>query len=282
MKKNFVVLASALLLLWSCKTEKKQITRLENKSAFDLESVNFNEDVTKLFAKHLLDEDGIRYDSVNLATINGDQHRYKISNTIVDVMKFQVPQKEFGFLYKSPTLDSVAKFQDIYFERICLLTNTNKKPVGYYAETEFKDAKVRKAMIDKLIAKYGKPKYSFFISNHYNQCSYEWVLADRTLQIETSFGHSATFSSNAEMTSGKYYKLDLLILDNKVKTALHQAHIYEFPDKILFKGKYHSYKDFQFEKKSVFKDEFLLNSTNEDLIKNENNQYDIGLAEVDK
>ncbi|RZK69064.1 MAG: hypothetical protein EOO85_23060 [Pedobacter sp.] len=159
-----------------------------------------------------------------------------------------------------------------------LLTDNNKKPIAYYAETELQNANERKAMIAQLTEKYGKPKYAFFIASDFNQCSYEWVLADRTIQIETSFG----FSTGVETNNGKYYKLDMLILDNKVKTALHQAHIFEFPEKIRYRGKEHSYKDFQFDKKSVFKDEFLLNSTYDHLIKNENNQYDISLASADE
>lgn len=103
-------------------------------------------------------------------------------------------------------------------------------------------------------------------------------MEDRTIQIETSYG----FSSGGLDEGGTYYRLDFLLLDNKYKSALHQAHIYEFPEKILYDGKLRSYKDFQFEEKSVFKDEFLLNSTKEELIKNENNEYDISLAEVDK
>lgn len=277
MKKKYVILIFALSALLACKNELKQATLLESNSRFNLETVNFQEDITKLFAKHLLDEDGVSYDSVDVAIFNSNKHQYKISNVLIDAMELKVPQKEFGFLYKSKSLDSVARFQDIYFERVYVLTDIKKKPVAYYAETEFKSAKVRKAMMDKLIEKYCKPKYSFFLSREFNQCSYEWVLADRTIQIETSYG----FSTGGLDGSGIYYKLDFLLVDNKIKSALHQAHVHEFPEKILYEGKLRSYKEFQFEKKSVFKDEFLLNSTKEELIKNENNEYDISLAEVD-
>lgn len=278
MKKIHFSFMFLLLAMLACKMATKKVSLLEKNSAFDLETIDFNEDVTKLFAKYLLDEDGIRYDSVNVAIINSEQQKYRISNTLIDVMGLKVPQKDFGFLYKSPSLDSVAKFQNIYFERMYLLTDSQKKPIGYYAETEFENFNERKAMMDKLNEKYGKPKYAFFLASDFNQCSYEWVLADRTIQIETSFG----FSTGVTTNNGKYYKLDMLILDNKAKTALHQAHIFEFPEKIVYRGKEHSYKDFQFEKKSTFRDEFLLNSTQEHLIKNENNQYDISLAPADK
>ena len=278
MKKIHFSLTFLLLVVLACKMGSKKVSFLEKNSAFDLETVDFNEQVSQLFAKYLLDEDGFRYDSVDVSIINSDKQKYKISNTLIDVMDLKVPQKDFGFLYKSSNLDSIAKFQHIYFERMYLLTDNNKKPIAYYAETELQNANERKAMIVQLTEKYGKPKYAFFIASDFNQCSYEWVLADRTIQIETSFG----FSTGLKTNNGKYYKLDMLILDNKVKTALHQAHIFEFPEKIRYRGKEHSYKDFQFDKKSVFKDEFLLNSTYEHLIKNENNQYDISLASDDE
>lgn len=278
MKKIHFSFMFLLLAMLACKMGPKKVSLLEKNSAFDLETIDFNEDVNQLFAKYLLDEDGIRYDSVNVAIINSEQQKYKISNTLIDVMDLKVPQKDFGFLYKSPSLDSVAKFQNIYFERMYLLTDNTKKPVGYYAETEFQNVNERKAMIDKLTEKYGKPKYAFFLASDFNQCSYEWVLEDRTIQIETSFGFSTGITTN----NGKYYKLDMLILNNKVKPALHQAHIFEFPEKIVYRGKEHSYKDFQFEKKSTFKDEFLLNSNLDYLVKNENNQYDISLAPADE
>ncbi|SOD18368.1 hypothetical protein [Pedobacter xixiisoli] len=278
MKKIHFSFMFLLLAMLACKMGPKKVSLLEKNSAFDLETIDFNEDVNQLFAKYLLDEDGIRYDSVNVAIINSEQQKYKISNTLIDVMDLKVPQKDFGFLYKSPSLDSVAKFQNIYFERMYLLTDNNKKPVGYYAETEFQNVNERKAMMDKLTEKYGKPKYAFFLASDFNQCSYEWVLEDRTIQIETSFGFSTGITTN----NGKYYKLDMLILNNKVKPALHQAHIFEFPEKIVYRGKEHSYKDFQFEKKSTFKDEFLLNSNLDYLVKNENNQYDISLAPADE
>lgn len=275
MKRIHLSIFLLVLLAMACKMGPKKVTLLEKNSAFDLETIDFKEDVKQLFAKNLLDDESFKYDSVDVKIINSDKQKYKISNTLIDVMELKVPQKQFGFLYKSPSLDSVAKFQDIYFDRVYMLTDNNKKPIGYYAETEFLDVKIRTAMLAKLTEKYGKPKYSFFLASDFNQCSYEWVLADRTIQIETSFGFSSGISTN----NGRYYKLDMLIVDNKIKPALHQAHIFEFPDQITYRGKEYSYKDFQFEKKTTFKDEFLLNSTFEHFIKNENNQYDISLAE---
>lgn len=267
----FIVFALTVLL--SCKNEL-----LEKHSAFDLENINFKEDVTKLFAKHLLNEDGLSYDSVDVAVINSERQKYRITSTHIELLDLKVPKNDLGFLYKSPSLDSVAKFQDTYFERVYLLTDNNKKPIGYYAETELETAGERNSAIAKLTEKYGKPTHAFFLAREFNQCSYEWVLADRTIQVETSFGFSSGISTNG----GRYYILEMLILENNAKKAVHQAHIFEYPEQIVYKDRTYSYKDMLLEKTTVFKDEFLLNSTNEYLFKNENNQYDINQAPKDE
>lgn len=263
----------------SCDSSNQPTITRQN-SAFNLEAINFTEKVPSLYSTHLLNEGGVQYDSARDGQLTDSMLRYKISTTITDAMKLKVPQKDFGFLYKTPVIDSLAKFQDIYFESLATLTDTNKKPVAYYARVELRDPKERKKLLEAFKKKYGNPVYSFFISSEFNQCSYEWQLQDRTIQIETSSGFSVSFRSNdTAAQQSKYYPLDMLIIDNRFKTALYDAHVYEFPEKILYDGKLHSYKDFQFEKKQVFSDNFLLNSTNEKYVKNEFGEYDISRAE---
>lgn len=278
MKRFCFSLPLLALIAVTCTSCTKKTSTLERNGAFDLEKVDFNEKVNELFAKNLLDQDGMSYDSVNVALINSGKQRYRITNSHIELLGLKVPKNDLGFLYKSPTLDSVAKFQDIYFERVYLLTDNNKKPIGYYAEMELETAGERNAMIAKLTEKYGKPTHAFFLAREFNHCSYEWVLADRTIQVETSFG----FSSGTSTNGGKYYLLDLLILENNAKKAVHQAHIFEYPEQIVYKGKTYSYKDMLLEKNTVFTDEFLLNSTKEYLLKNEHNEYDISLSPTDE
>lgn len=65
-------------------------------------------------------------------------------------------------------------------------------------------------------------------------------------------GISVTFAGNdTTAKQSKYYSFYMLIINNKFKSAIHDAHIYEFPDKIMYDGKLHSYKDFQFEKTGI-------------------------------
>ncbi|NML22373.1 hypothetical protein HHL16_15930 [Pseudoflavitalea sp. G-6-1-2] len=276
-------LSIAAISFPSCDFGSTKAPVAERNGAFDLESVQFTEDIPQLFSKRLMIEDGIRYDSVRDGKLTDSMLRYKISNTITDAMDLQVPQQDFGYLYKSPETDSIARFQQMYFHSLAALTDKNKKPIAYYAESELQNANLRKSLIEAFTKKYGAPKYAFRISAEFNQCSYEWELKDRTIQIETSNGMSVTFNSGDTVArNNKYYNLRLLIIENSAKPALYAAHIYEFPDKILYNGKMHSYKDFQFEKKQKFRDDFLLNSTYEDYIKNEYGEYSIDKAEEEE
>ncbi|MCP2026257.1 hypothetical protein L1276_001401 [Flavobacterium sp. HSC-32F16] len=253
---------------------KKQATVIEKNSEFDLMLINFKENPAKLYSKNILNSNDVLYDNERDGKLTDEMLQYKITNIITDVMNITIPTKKFGYLYKSPELDSIAKFKNIYFNSLSLLTNIDKKPVAFYAETTFSKENERKKNLDEITKKLGNPKYSYTIGNEFDRRSYEWVLSDRTIQIETSFGFSMSMDSNGNSSNGKYYPLSILIIDNKNKNDLYKAHEYEFPDKILFKGKYHSYKDFQFEKNTVFEDNFLLNSSNETNLKAKYGLYD--------
>lgn len=275
---NFITIA---LMLQSCSQirERNQPTVLEKNCQFNLEKIDFQEDLPKLYSKHLL-IDGFQYDSIRDGKLTDEMLRYTISNLITDIHKLKVPEKDFGFVYRSPTIDSIVVFQDIYFKKLNTLTDDNKKPVAFYTEAEVKTEKEQKDFLLAIKNKYGAPRHSFFLSSEFNICAYEWVLADRTLEVQTSYGHrfSSGFNSG-ERKNEVYYRIDMVIMSNHQKENVYKAHLFEFPDKIVFRDKYHSYKDFQYEKTSVFQDEFLLQSTNEALVKEEHGLYDISRAE---
>ena len=272
----------SVLLLPSCGDTSKRSANNGN-DAFDLEAITFTESLPALYATHIVNENGVQYDSARDGQLTDSLLQYRISNTLTEAMKLSVPQKDFGYLYQTPTVDSLIKFQHIYFQSLATLTDKNKKPVAYFAAAELRDVKQRKKLLEEIKKKYGQPRYSFFMSSEFNQCSYEWQLPDRTIQIETSNGFGFTIGgTDTTAQQSRYYRLDMLIIANSAKPAIYDAHIYEFPEKILYDGKMHSYKDFQFEKKQVFRDNFLLNSTNEAYVKNENGEYDISRAEEEE
>lgn len=278
---NLILLALILPSCHPAPPKEEQPTVLVSRAEFDLEKVNFQENVPRLYSKHLLDSNDLQIDTAK-GNPAKQVSRYKISNVMTDALKINVPQQDFGYLYKSPQLDSVAKFQNIRFGSLQILCQRDKKPVAFYAEAEFKEAKLRKKCLDDLQKKYGKPKYAFFLESGFDVCSYEWVLADRTIQVETSYSVGVRISTDGNSGSIKTYKLDMLIVHNPAKEALYNAHIYEFPDRILYDGKLRNLKELQLQKKSTFKDDFLLHSTNTELIKNVGGIYDIPSSESDQ
>lgn len=263
----FIVIS---LLFSSCQGQENQYNKvevLERKSAFNLETIDFQEDVPKLYSRYLLMSDGMRYDSIDDGPLTDSMIKYRINNVIIETLDINVPQQEFGFLYKSPELDSLAKFGNSYFNTLATLTDLNKKAIAFYAETQYDNKDDRVTFIKEFIQKYGKATYAFCKSTQFDQCSYEWVLEDRTIQMETSYGVGLLISTNGESKSGKYYKLEMLILENKYKEDIYKAHICQFGDSIKYRDQYHTPQEMGLDKEHVFKDDFLLNSKHEEYVK---------------
>lgn len=270
-------LTFTFLLLFSC---IKHPATLEKCGAFDLERVNFQENVSLLYSRHLILKDGYaEYDSIRDGKLTDDMLRYTINTVISDALELKVPKEEFGYLYQTPTLDSVAKFRNAYFDKLSILTNRDKKPVAYYATARFNTLEDRARFMHGFKEKYGQPKYSFFISSHFEQCSFEWDLQDRIIQIETSHGFEFSVSSDGSSSNGKYYNLYLLIIEKQYQDAIYKAHLYEFSDSIKHEGKTYSLKDLGLEKEVSFSDSFLLNSTNERYTNDEYGEYHISRSE---
>ena len=281
MKKTIYLLLFAIFLLQSCKEkEQPQPEILEKHCGFDLEKINFQENVPLLYSKHIM-VDGMEYDSISDGKLTNEMLKYSIGNMMTDALKLKIPKEDFGFRYVSPDLDSVARFQNIYFKNMSVLTDMNKLPVAFYAESELSSAKERKLAIDAITEKYGQPKHSFCLHHEFNQCSYEWELPDRTIQIETSHGFRTTISTFEEASMEQYFEIEILIVNNDSKEALNNAHVYEFSEteKYEYDGKFYSYKDFDLSSKEIYTDRFFLNSSDEKYINEEHNLYSIERAE---
>lgn len=252
---------------------------LEENSEFDLEKINFKENISQLYSKNLLLEDGSRYDNTTDDVLTDDMIAYKISSYIIESLKIKVPQEDFGYLYKSYGNDTIAKFGSVLFQSLWTLTDLNKTPIAYYAETEFASLSDRQAFMLEMISIYGKPKYAFFIKHEFDQCSFEWQLADRTIQINTSHGFRTTFSFDGNTSNGMYYNLRMLIISNKHKDEIRKAHLYQFPDTIELNGKQYSYKELGFEKINHFYDDFSLMSDIDEYRNEMHNLYHISRSE---
>ena len=280
---NKLLIIFALVLI-SCKEKEtiiQQPTVLEENAKFDLEQIDFKEDVSKLFSKNPFSYSDVDFDLDTTKPIPDSIFRYKIESSLAETFKLTVPIKELGFLYKTREIDSVARIGSQYFERIFVLANLDKKPIAYYAESRFDSKKDRDAFIKNFREMYGQTKYEFLIDSHYDHLSYQWNLDTRIIQIETSRGFEMSASSDGTSKSGEYYRLDVLVIDNAAKDAIYKAHILELPEKFNIKGQidktvsYTNLKELDLEKINIIEDEFLLNSYIEKYIKNEYGEYTI-------
>lgn len=274
----YKLLLFSLFLLLSCNETtivSTQPTVLGENSKFNLEKTDFNEDISKLFSKKPFYLYDLEIDTTATNFLKDSVFKYNIQSYIAEAFKINLPSKDLGYLYKTREIDSLAVFNKQNINKLSVLTNTLQKPIAYYAESEFSTKKEMDFFILKLRAKYGKPEHTFLLSNSYDNSSYEWVLKDRTIQIETSKGKRFTVSTNEEAKQEEYYRLEILIINNAFKEPIYKAHILELPEKFNIRGVvdttivYHNLKELRLEKQSIVEDEFLLNSYNEELIKNE-------------
>ncbi|CAM3954875.1 hypothetical protein FLAN108750_01135 [Flavobacterium antarcticum] len=278
---NKLILVFALILI-SCNekgTIINQPTILDENAGFDLEEITFNEDVAKLFSKNPFSYSDVDFDRDTTKPIPDSIFKYKIESYLAETFKLTIPAKELGFLYKTREIDSLARIGNQYFDRLFVLTNLEKKPIAYYAESRFDSKKDRDAFIKNFKEMYGQTKYEFLIDSSFDNLSYQWDLDTRIIQIETSKGFSMSASSDGTSKSGEYYRLDVLIIDNAQKDAIYKAHILELPDKFNIKGKvdtnvsYTNLKELGLERTNIIEDEFLLHSYFEKYIKNEYGEY---------
>lgn len=279
MNKLLIVFALILISCNEKETKIKQPTVLEKNAGFDLEEITFNEDVSKLFSKNPFNFIDLDYDENTEGKMPDSIFKYKIESYLAETFKLNVPTKKLGFLYKTRELDSIARIGNQYFDRLFVLTNLDKKPIAYYAESRFDSKKDRDAFIKNFKEMYGQTKYEFLIDSSFDNLSYQWDLDTRIIQIETSRGFEMSASSDGTSKSGEYYRLDVLIIDNAQKDAIYKAHILELPDKFNIKGKvdtsvsYTNLKELDLEKINIIEDEFLLHSYFEKYIKNEYGEY---------
>lgn len=284
MKKILPIILIVAIALVSCNEKnilKQQPTVLENNAAFDLEAITFDEDVAKLFSKSPFEYHILYHESENDKKIPDSIFKYNIESYLAETFKMKVPVNDFGYLYKSRPMDSIAKIESLYFSQISVLTNLQKKAVAYSGEARLDTKTQKDAFIKEFKNAYGTPKYAFQIDTSFDQQSFEWELEDRTFQIATSKGFEMSISTNEDAKSGEYYRIDVLIIDNKSKDAIYKAHILELPEKINLKGKidttitYTSLKELGMEQVNIIEDDFLLNSYLEKYTKDEYGEHTI-------
>lgn len=226
-----------LMLIVSCsnddKTESNKPKILGDGHSFELDKINFNEDVIALYSKvstiDSLKEIFKKYDAFpNYALLDDKDVFFKIFE--VKSLDISIPKNPVGFEFKSKTSDSLAKFHGLYFDEVKSLTNLDRKLIAINAYSRYRNENQRDSLLKTISQIYGNPFMKIRKSTDFDTKSYSWITKDRLIEVKTSFGHSLVVSTSGKSENYQYYRLDLLIIDNNQLKSLVRDHMHYFDD----------------------------------------------------
>ena len=228
-----------LFASFSCnkdKTESTQPLILNKESSFELEKLNFTEDVIKLYSEvstnNNIKKVFKKYDDFPHHQILEDEgFLFKVFE--IKSLDVQIPDYLYGLEFKSKEVDSLARFHNLYFRELNSLTNYERKLVAINAHSRYRDENQRDSLLLSLNEVYGSPFVEMKVSDSYDLNSHTWIANDKIIEVTTSFGHSFEINTAGKSENYKFYKLDLLIVDNSELKSLVRAHKHYFDDMFL-------------------------------------------------
>lgn len=247
MKLTFKLLAVLLCTasILSCKSNKPaefvQPRVLEKNSAFNLAGLNFNEDVLQLISKSL--------DTNDVEFKGKDYEVFKIKDSFVksELNDIYFPLGEKRYFFKTIDLDSIARFDSLYFYRAGIETDQNKKMISMIGNAKFKEKKDLDKYLSQLFRKLGKTTEEMAIKaddkkvvddakaggmsdeaikfiglgegskydllDYGDNAYFEWKLKDRYIQVSLSKDREISISTNAENNSNiEYLYVQFLVI----------------------------------------------------------------------
>ncbi|MEH3115610.1 hypothetical protein [Pedobacter terrae] len=207
MKNLFLVLLGTIL--FSCKQNDKDAINAVERKGLNLEKLDFNEKPLKIL-KSKID-----------SNVNNDPDFMKKGYS----MPFDYPvgykveawngkDSFYGKAYYSKIIDSIAYYQNIYFNRIAFLTHDNKT-VAILADAELKSDTVYNEFVKQLERQFGTPT---FRPQTTEDVFYEWTANDRRIQIDYARGFSMEVSSGQKTDTREIINMKMLIF-NRTEAA---------------------------------------------------------------
>ncbi|WP_169502354.1 hypothetical protein [Pedobacter sp. SG918] len=206
--KGFLLLLLSTVL-FSCNQNDKGSSTSVKKVGLNLEKINFKENPLEIL-KFKID-----------SNVNDDSYYVKKGYS----MPFDYPvaykleawngkDSFYGKAYYSKIIDSIAYYQNIYFNRIAFLTHNNKT-VAILADAEIKSDTVYNEFVKQLEKQFGKPTFS---PQTTVDVFYEWSAKDRRLQIDYSKGVSMSMMSGKKTELKQTFNMQMLIF-NRAEAA---------------------------------------------------------------
>ena len=217
MMKKIVFLFLSLGIWTGCSDSKnkehKSLNTLEAHSGFDLDNVTFNEKPLQLL-KTALDSSinsQKEYAEKGLSAAFDYPEGYK-HNLWNGAASF------YGKAYYSKLLDSIARYKNVYFNRIAFLTHENKT-VAVLASAELPAEQSYYNLGKELTKKYGKPSFE---PQTGQDVFYEWTTPVSYIQTDFYTGTSVRVSSGEQPKTVKTYTMQLLIFEKNAAAAIHR------------------------------------------------------------
>lgn len=262
---RIAALAFLSILSFSCKNHKDsagkefvQPSQLSGNSAFDFAKLTFNEDTDKLLSQSL-DTTDTGYTGKNpevfLFGSKADWDKPSVGNRY-----FEFPEKRY--VYKTKEIDSIAQFDSIYFNRVIIETNAEKKITAIIGKTKFKDKKDVDTLLKKIFKRYGKTSdmqendrhnaeveaeftknmtaaqkemskqgdpvmdYAAYLLDYSDDGYREWILKDRVIQVSLSKDREISVSTNPKDNYNiEYYYVEFLIIRRDEYDKMEKAQI---------------------------------------------------------
>lgn len=246
------LLVPACACLFSCKdqggnntTQRAQPATFAAGACFDVSRIRFDENVIPVFGTTLDTADNDAWQEKHY-----EAFREKDSFARGALPEHIFIRKEKRYYFQTQTLDSIARFDNIFFYQIGVETDEQYHPLAIAARTKFREKKDLDSMLIRLYRKLGKTTEELaviadnqaqidtmkargmtdeqiaFMSNqdtqpdllNYSDDGYfEWPMKDRYVQVSLSKDHEITISTNpAENKNEEYYYVDVLFIRKKV------------------------------------------------------------------
>lgn len=246
MKLYLKLLSVFICTIWfsSCGQNKAQQfvqpTVLEKNSAFNLAQLNFSENVTQLISKSL--------DSGDLDVKGLGKEAFKSRDSLGsgEIQDHYVLLGEKRYFFKTRKVDSIARFDSLFFYKAGLETDKDNHLVAIVADAKFRDKKELDKFLSKLFKKLGKTTEELAIKaddqkqiddqkakgwtdeelkrmgsqgtqydllDYGDDAYFEWKLKDRYIQVSVSKDREIYVSTDPKENSNiEYLYLKFLVI----------------------------------------------------------------------
>lgn len=262
-----------MLLAAACKQgsrpsgSNRQPDVLEHRSSFDLARLQFNENVMQLLSRSL-DTTSDRFQDMRY-----EAFRERDSFRAGELPAHYFTLGQTRYFYRTLTLDSIARYDSIYFYEVGIETDAQKNLLAITARAKFREKKDLDSVLTHFFRKLGKTTEELAIKaedqaqidtlkargttdeeiaflnlqgTQYNLLDYgddayfEWKLKDRYVQAGISKGREITMSTIPEQnTNEEYFYLDLLIIKKEtyeqIATLQYERSLREKGDRQIIK-----------------------------------------------